>query len=269
MIDSFHLDAYGDIAINYNRDIETFPVLKRIIEKITGEESNFKSPTDMGVNRVGYGITNDEVVKEASRQEIIRRYFKTGIEYKKGHADKETLERSKLIMEDLKLQENDRSVVLPARERSAKMKEVSAKNEVCPAVAIELEDGTILTGKSSDVMDATAAVILNAVKYFANIADDIHLISPVILEPIRNLKSTKLGNKSSALDCEEILIALSICAATNPMAQVAMEKLSELRGCQAHSTTILSIHDEEIFRKLGIDITCDPQYSTENLFYNN
>ncbi|MBM7616223.1 DUF1846 domain-containing protein [Alkaliphilus hydrothermalis] len=269
MIDSFHLDAYGDVAINYNRDIETFPVLKRIIEKITGQESNFKSPTDMGVNRVGYGIFNDDSVKEAARQEIIRRYFKTGIEYKKGHADKETLERSKLIMEELKLQESDRSVVIPARERSAKLKEISAKNEVCPAVAIELEDGTILTGKSSDIMDSTAAVILNSVKYFANIADDIHLISPVILEPIRNLKSKNLGSKSSALDCEEILIALSICAATNPMAQVAMEKLSELKGCQAHSTTILSIHDEEIFRKLGIDITCDPQYSTENLYYNN
>jgi len=268
MIDPFHLDAYNEVAVNYNRDVETFPVLKRIIEKITGRESVYKSPTDMGVNRVGFGIIDDEAVKEASKQEIIRRYFKTGCEYKKGYVEKETFERSKLIMEELNLRPEDRRVVGPARERSAKLKEISNKNEVCSAVAIELNNGTILTGKSSELMDATAAVILNAVKYLANISDEIYLISPVILEPIRSLKSKTLGNRNGVLDCEEILIALSICAATNPTAQVAMEKLSMLKGCQAHSTTILSSNDEQIFNKLGIDITSDPEYATESLYYN-
>lgn len=268
MIDSFHLDAYNKMSVNYNRDIEMFPVLKRIIEKITGKESIYKSPTDMGVNRVGFGIIDDEVVKEASKQEIIRRYFKTSCEYKKGYVDNETFQRIKLIMEELNLKQQDRRVVIPAREHSAKLRQLCNNNEVCPAVALELNDGTILTGKSSNVMNATAAVILNAVKHFANISDEIHLISPVILEPIINLKSRTLGSKNTALDCEEILIALSICAVTNPTAQVALEKLIMLKGCQAHSTTILSRGDEQTFRKLGIDITCDPEYPSESLYYN-
>ncbi len=269
MIDSFHFDAYNSVAINYNRDIETFPILKRIIEKITGKEAVYKSPTDMGVNRVGYGITDDEVIKEASNQEIIRRYFKTSCEYKKGYVDKETLERAKLIMEELNLKGEDRKVVIPARNQSSKLRELSDKNEICPTVAIELEDGTIITGKSSEVINATAAVVLNAVKYLGNISDEIHLISPVILEPILNLKSKTLGNNNVILDSEEILIALSICAVTNPTAQVAMEKLVMLKGCQAHATTILSRNDEQIFRKLGIDVTSDPEYPTESLYYNN
>ncbi|MFW5648801.1 MAG: DUF1846 domain-containing protein [Candidatus Alkaliphilus sp. MAG34] len=269
MIDPFHFDAYNEIAVNYSRDIESFPVFKRIIEKITGEESVYKSPTDMGVNRVGFGIVDDNIIKEASKQEIIRRYFKTGCEYKKGYVEKGIFKRSRLIMEELELRPEDRSVVLPARERSARLREETNKNEVCPAVAMELNDKKILTGKGSDVMDATAAVLLNAVKYLANISDEIHLISPVILEPIRNLKSKILGGRSVALDCEEILIALSICAVTNPTAQVAMDKLSMLRGCQAHSTTILSRNDEQTFNKLGIDITSDSEYPTESLYYNN
>ncbi|GAA0727775.1 DUF1846 domain-containing protein [Clostridium malenominatum] len=269
MIDSFHIEAYNEMAVNYNRDIEMFPVLKRIIEKITGQESVYKSPTDMGVNRVGFGIIDDEVIKEASKQEIIRRYFKTGCEYKKGYIDKEVFQRIKLIMEGLNLKVEDRKVVMPARERSAKLKQVSNKNEACPALALELQDGTIITGKGSNVMDATAAVILNAVKYLANINDEIHLISPVILEPIINLKTKTLGSKCTALDCEEILIALSICAATNPMAQAVMEKLSMLKGCQAHSTTILSRNDEQTLGKLGIDLTCDAEYPSSSLYYNN
>lgn len=269
MIDSFHFDAYNKVSINYNRDIETFPVLKRIIEKITGEESVYKSPTDMGVNRVGFGIIDDEVVKEASNQEIIRRYFKTGCEYKKGYVDKETFQRVKLIMEELNLKDSDRKVVMPAREYSSKLKQRAEENEICPVVTIELYDGTILTGRSSEVMDATAAVVLNAVKYLANISDSIHLISPVILEPIINLKMKTLDTKNTALSCEEVLIALSICAATNPTAQAAMEKLTMIRGCQAHSTTILRKSDEQTFIKLGIDITCEAEYPTENLYYNN
>ncbi|MEF9950999.1 MAG: DUF1846 domain-containing protein [Clostridium sp.] len=268
MIDSFHFDAYNKVSVNYNRDIESFPVLRRIIEKITGEESVYKSPTDMGVNRVGYGIVDDEVVREASKQEIIRRYFKTGCEYKKGYVDKDTFDRVKLIMEELSLKETDRKVVMPAREYSAKLKETSGKNEVCPTVAIELEDGTILTGKSSSEMAATAAVILNAIKHLAKISDDMHLISPVIIEPIINLKSKTLNSRTTPLDCEEILMALSICAVTNPTAQAALDKLSQLKGSQAHSTTILSRSDEQTFRKIGIDITSDAVYPNQSLYYS-
>ena len=267
MIDYFHLDAYGETAVNYNRDLETFPVLKRIIEKITGKESVYKSPTDMGVKRVGFGIVDDEVVKEASRQEIIRRYFKTGCEYKKGYVDKETFEHAKLIMEQVNLKPEDRKVVIPARERAAKLKEEN--NNICTAVAIELNDGSILTGKGSELLDASAAALLNSVKHLANIADDIHLISPVILEPILDLKSKTLSNQKVSLNCEEVLIALSISAATNPIAQVAMEKLAMLKNCQAHSTTILPTSDEQTLRKLGIDVTCDAEYASESLFYNN
>lgn len=266
MIDSFHFDSYDKVAVNYNRDLEMFPVIKRIIEKITGKDSIYKSPTDMGVNRVGFGIIDDEVVKEASRQEIIRRYFKTSCDYKKGYVDKETFDRVKIIMESLNLKQEDRKVVIPSRERANKLREMSDKNEICPVVAIELEDGTILTGRSSELMDATASVVLNAIKHFANIDDEIHLISPVIIEPIINLK-TNLGSKNKALSCEEILMALSICAVTNPTAQVAVNKLKKLKGSQAHSTTIISVNNEQTFRKLGIDITCDPEYPTESLYY--
>ena len=267
MIDYFHLEAYGETAVNYNRDLETFPVLKRIIEKITGKESVYKSPTDMGVNRVGFGIVDDEVVKEASKQEIIRRYFKTGCEYKKGYVDKDTFEHSKLIMDQVNLKEEDRKVVLPARERAAKLKEENSS--ICTAVAIELNDGTILTGKGSELLDASAAALLNSIKYLANISDDMNLISPVILEHILDLKTKTLANQKVSLNCEEVLIALSISAATNPTAQVAMEKLSMLKNCQAHSTTILPTSDEQTLRKLGIDVTCDAEYASESLFYNN
>ena len=267
MIDHFHLEAYGETAVNYNRDLESFPVLKRIIEKITGKESVYKSPTDMGVNRVGFGIVDDAVVREASEQEIIRRYFKTGCEYKKGYVDKEIFEHAKLIMEQVNLKEEDRKVVIPARERARKLKEEDA--EICTAVAMELEDGTILTGKGSETLDASAAVLLNAVKHLANIADDMHLISPVILEPIINLKSKTSRNKNVSLNSEEVLLALSICAATNPTAQRAMEMLGKLKGCQVHSTTILPSSDEQTFRKLGLDVTCDAEYATDSLFYNN
>lgn len=269
MIDSFHYDAYGEVAVNYNRDIEMFPVIKRIIEKITGKESIYKSPTDMGVNRVGFGITDDEVVKEASIQEIIRRYFKTSVEYKKGYVDSEVFNTINIIMESLNLKPEDRNCVLPAREYSARLRDESNnKNNVYPVVALELKDGTIITGRASELLDASAAVLLNAVKHLANILDEIHLISPVILEPIKNLKSKTLGNVRTSLNSEEVLIALSICAATNPTAQVALNKIGQLKGCQLHSTTILSTGDEQVFRKLGVDVTCDPEFSSELLFYN-
>ncbi|QSX06193.1 DUF1846 domain-containing protein [Sedimentibacter sp. zth1] len=268
MIDSFHLDAYNEITINYNRDIESFPVLKRIIEKITGEESVYKSPTDMGVNRVGFGIIDDEIIKEASLQEIIRRYFKTACEYKKGYIDFEVLQRIQLIMNEMKLKEEDRVVVMPAREYARQIEEKSDNTEICPVAAIELENGTIITGKGSSLMCSTAAVILNAIKYYAKIDDSIHLISPVILEPILKLKRDTLKIRNSALNCQEVLTALSICAVTNQIAELTLKMLEKLNGCIAHSTTIIENNDEQTLRRLGIDITCDPIYSTDNLYYN-
>ena len=269
MIDSFHLEKYVEMAVNYNRDLELFPVLKKIIEKITGKESIYQSPTDMGVNRVGYGIIDDEVVAEASRQEIIRRYFKTACEYKKGQVDKGAYERIKMIMEELNLKPEDRTVVIPARDYSNKLKETADKNDACPVVAIELTDGRIITGKGSDLMNSTAAATLNAIKTLANIDDELHLISPAILEPIVNLKTKTLGSRNPELSCEEILTALSICAVTNPTAQVVLDKLPLLKGSQAHSTTILSKNDEQTFRELGIDVTSDPEYPSQNLYYAN
>ncbi|WP_074437984.1 DUF1846 domain-containing protein [Clostridioides difficile] len=268
MIDSFHLETYGEMSVNYNRDLELFPVLKKIIEKITGKESIFQSPTDMGVNRVGFGIIDDEVIRKASIEEIIRRYFKTACEYKKGQVDKGAYDRMKMIMEELNLKPEDRNVVLPARNYSNKLKESADKNDTCPVVALELEDGTILTGKGSDLMNGTAAVVLNTIKHLANISDDMHLISPVILEPIINLKTKTLASRNVSLSCQEVLTALSICAVTNPTAQFAMEKLTLLKGCQAHSTTILNRDDEQTFRKIGIDVTCDPEYPSQNLYYS-
>lgn len=268
MIDSFHFDSYNEIAVNYNRDIEMFPVIRKIIEKITGE-TLYHSPTDMGVNRVGFGIVDDQVVQEASKQEIISRYFKTSCEYKKGYVDEETFNRAKLIMEQLDLKPEDRKVVIPARECAGELKERAEKLEIISAISLELDDGTIISGKSSSLMGASAAAVLNAIKHLANIADEIHLISPAILNPIVNLKSNTFGSRNTVLDCEEVLIALSISAVTNPTAQVAMEKLSQLRGCQGHSTTILTRSDEQTYRKLGIDITSDSEYPSANLYYNN
>ncbi len=267
MIDPFHLEAYGETAVNYNRDVEAFPLLKRIIEKITGEPSMYNSPTDMGVNRVGYGIIDDEVVREASKQEIIRRYFKTGCEYKKGYVDFETLNRSRLIMDELGLREEDRKVVAVAREKLEAIK-ARKDNSALSAIAFELPDGTMITGRSTKFMDAASAAILNAVKHYAKINDEILLISPVILEPMMNLKEKTLQSKNVALNCEEILLALSICAATNPMAEVAMQSLTKLKGTQAHCTNILAKADEQTLRKLGIDLTCDQVFPTENLYYN-
>lgn len=266
MIDPFHLEAYGETAVNYNRDVEAFPLLKRIIEKITGKESIYKSPTDMGVNRVGFGIVDDEVVKEASKQEIIRRYFKTGCEYKKGYVDYETFKRTRIIMDALELKEEDRKVVGVAKKKLEEIK--SKQTEPASAIAFELPDGTMITGKGSPLMDAASAAILNAVKYFAGINDEILLISPVVLEPILNLKDKTLQSKNIALNCEEILMALSICAATNPMAQVAVNKLTMLKGTQAHCTNIVGKTNEQTLRKLGIDLTCDQVFPTENLYYN-
>lgn len=271
MIDPFHYEEYGEVAVNYNRDIEAFPLLRRIIEKITGKKSIYQSPTDMGVNRVGYGIIDDEAVREASKQEIIRRYFKTGCDYKKGNADLETFKRAELIMHNLDLKESDRKVVKVAREKLESILATNKvnKKEIDSVIALEMPDGEIITGRKSALMDAASAAILNAIKYLSNFDDELLLISPTILEPIIELKEKAFKNKKIPLNCEEVLIALSISAATNSMAKVALSKLEQLEGVQAHSTHILGRNDEQSLRKLGIDVTCDQVFPTENLYYNS
>lgn len=267
MIDPFHLDTYGCVAINYNRDIEAFPLLKRIIEKITGQRSVYQSPTDMGVNRLCFGIIDDAVVRKASEQEIIRRYFKTACDYKKGYTGHDTLERSEMIMRDLGLSEFNRAVVGAARKHLASQKEKCNEKENFASVALQLDDQTILTGKRSNILNATAAVLLNAIKYMADIPDGIHLLSPVIIEHILNLKQTLTQRNEARLTCAEALIALSISAATNDMAKEAMSKLSELRGTQLHATCIISNTDEQTLQQLGVDTTSDPVFPTDNLYY--
>ncbi|MEG0284560.1 MAG: DUF1846 domain-containing protein [Vagococcus sp.] len=269
LIDSYHYEAYGEVAVNYNRDIETFPVIKRIIERITNQESVFKSPTDMGVNRVGFGIIDDEVVREASKEEIIRRCFDTECFHKRGMVDDDVVSRIQVIMEEMELKKEDRHPVIPARNYATKLKEEQTEIGLAPVsvMAFELPDGKIITGRSTDLMDSSAAAILNSIKYLANIADEILLLSPVILETIRKMKDVDLHSKITALNANEVLIALSISAVTNPTAQIAYEKLSSLEGTQAHSTVMLNKDDEQILKRLGMDITSDPIFPSENLFY--
>lgn len=267
MIDSFHLEEYGEKAVNYNRDLEVFPVVKRIIEKITGEESEYKSPTDMGVNRAGFGIINDDIVQEAARQEIIRRYIIAECDYKKGKIDNTVLERAKLLMDEMELTVEDRRVVVPAREYAEKKRDTHDRYTNVVVMAMEMEDGTIITGRSSRRMVAAAAAILNSVKYLSGMTDSIHLISPSILKSIQELKTDVLLAEKSSLNCEEILTSLTISAATNPSAAAALGKLGALRGCRAHCTAILSDKDENTLKALGIDVTSDPEYVTNNLYY--
>lgn len=267
MMDYFHFETYNTAAVSYNRDMDMFPVVKRTIEKITGEESIYQSPTDMGVNRVKFGITDDELVQEASKQEIIRRYFKTATELKKGLIGEEVLDRMKMIMEEVGLKQEDRVCVSPAREYAQKLKLKCNDNETISVIAFELNNGSIITGRGSTTMDCCSAAILNAIKYLAGIGDEIYLLSPLILDTISNLKKNDLNTKITSLNTNEILIALSISAVTNPTAQLAYEKLSLLKGAQAHATVMLNKGNEEILRKLGIDLTCDAVYPSENLYY--
>jgi uncharacterized protein (UPF0371 family) len=267
MIDSFHLAAYDKTAVNYNRDMEVFPVLKRILEKITGAESIYKSPTDMGVNRAGFGIIDDECLKGASRQEIIRRYFRASCEYIMGFVEKDTVQKVELLMEEMDLKSTDRSVVEPARQAAleAQQKEKGNDGIFCGA-AIELKDGTVVTGKNSPLMHASSSVVLNAIKTLAEVPDKIHLLSPNIMESIGILKKNILSTKTVSLDLEEALIALSISATANPTAQLAMEKLKELKGCEVHVTHMPTSGDEAGLRKLGVNLTSEPKFSSKSLF---
>lgn len=263
MIDSFHLDEYGEKTVNYNRDLEVFPIVKRIIEKITGGECEYKSPTDMGVNMVGFGIIDDEVCQEASRQEIIRRNLIAQCDYKKGKIDGASAERVELLMEEIGSKVYDRKVVVAAREYLDTIR--PCENDV--AVAIEIREGEIVKGRSSHLMSAEAAAILNGIKVLAGIDDEEHLIMPEVLENIQGLKRDVLLQEKVALNVEEILNALVVSANSNEMAAKAVQKLSLLRGCKAHCTAILNDKDEQLLGNLGIDITCDPEYSTNNLYF--
>ncbi len=267
MIDSFHLEAYGETAINYNRDLEVFPVIKRIIEKITGQESEYMSPTDMGVNRAGFSITDDEICREAAKQEIIRRYLIALCDYKKGKIDEGSVERSKLLMDELNLHTEDRKVVAFARDYSDHKRGLDAKYENVVVMALELPDGKTITGRSSRRMVAAAAAILNGIKLLSGMSDEVHLISPHVLTGIQDLKKEVLCQERFSLSAEEILNALTVSAINNPSAEMAAKKLPLLRGCRAHCTAILSDRDEQILNAMGIDVTCDPEYVTTNLYF--
>ncbi len=258
MIDPFHLEAYGETAVNYNRDVEVFPVLNAMLEKIMGQ-SPYRSPTDMGVNMAGNCIVDDEVCCQAARQEIIRRYYSTLCDQRQGKLTGEEVMKVELLMSKAGVTPEDRPVIAPVREL--------AEKTGLPAAAIQLPDGKIVTGKTSTLLGASSAALLNALKALGGIHKEIHLISPIVIEPIQKLKITHLGNKNPLLHTDEILIALSICAATNPTAELAMQQLPKLRGCEAHSSVILSHVDENTFRRLGVNLTCEPQYQTNKLYH--
>ena len=251
MIDPFHLEAYGVTTVNYNRDVEAFPVLVAMFEKILGQ-CPYKSPTDMGVNMVGNCIVDDAKAREASQNEIIRRYYAALCDQKQGKASDDMIMKLELLMRKAGVEPSARKVVAVALEKAAETDK--------PAAAMELPDGRIVTGKTSSLLGASASLLLNALKALGGIPDELHLISPVVIDPIQHLKVDHLGNRNPRLHTDEVLIALSICAATNTTAELAMEQLSKLRGCEVHSSVILSAVDEKTFKRLGVNLTCEPRY---------
>lgn len=267
MIDPFHLETYNEKAVNYNRDVEVFPILKRILKKIMGGDSFYKSPTEMGVNRVGFAIPDDEVTKEAAKQEIIRRYFRYRCEYAMGLTNKETVQRVELLAEDFNLNPEYRRVVEPARKAAVNAQESNKGNEgIFCGAAIALKDGTIVTGNNSTQLHAASSLILHAIKHLAGIPEKIKLLPPNIIESVRNLKTEVLNEKNLSLDLVETLIALSASAITNSAAQLALETLKDLQGCEVHMTHIPTPGDEAGLRRLGVNLTSDPNFSTKDLF---
>ena len=250
MIDPYHLEAYGALAVNYNRDVEIFPVVNAMLEKILGK-SPYQSPTDMGVNMAGFCIVDDEVCKKASGAEIIRRYYAAMCDARKGRVSKDVVAKIELLMRKLGLSLEDRKPVLPALKK--------AEQTGAPAVAIQLGNGKIVTGKTGNLLGASAACLLNALKALGKIADEIELISPTVIEPLQHLKVNHMGSVNPRLHTDEVLLALAICAVTNPTAKLAVEQLGKLRGCEIHSTVILSEVDERTFKSLGMHVTCEPQ----------
>ena len=258
MIDPYHLEAYGETTVNYNRDIEIFPVLNRLFQKIYGE-SFYRSPTDMGVNMAGNCIIDDEVCCEASKQEIIRRYLTAQCDRKNEKVGDEVVAKISILMQQNEIAVTDRACVTAARERATKINS--------PSAAIELNDGTIITGKPSELLGAISAMLLNALKTLAGLDDKALLLPPYLIEPIQHLKTEHLGGRNPQLHTDEALIALSISAATDPRAEKAMEQLSQLCGTECHSTVILSSVDINVLKKLGINCTCDPVYQYQRLYH--
>ena len=257
MIDPFHLQTYGETTVNYNRDIEIFPVLKRMLERILGK-SPYASPTDMGVNMVGFAITDNEAAIEASKQEIIRRYYQTVLDFKAEKVGEAAVKKIELLMNDLGITPADRKVAVVARQK--------AEETGGPALALELPSGEIVTGKNSELFGPTAAALINAIKKSADIAKEVKLIEPEVVKPIQGLKIDHLGSRNPRLHSNEILIALAITATENPDAARAMEELGNLKGSEAHSTIILTDEDKNVLRKLGINVTFDPYYQYDRLY---
>ncbi|MGC9323514.1 MAG: DUF1846 domain-containing protein [Desulfomonilia bacterium] len=268
LIDPFHLEAYGATAVNYNRDVEVFPVLRRILEKITGGKSVYRSPTDMGVNQVGFAVVDNDIVQEAAKQEVIRRYFRYQCEYVMGFTEKDTVQRVELLVRDFNLSPEDRRVVPHARLSAAKAQNEEGKGNdgIYCGAAIELRDGTIVTGSNSPLMHAASSLILRAIKHLAEIPPKLELLPVSITESVRNFKTEILNEKSVSLDLEETLVALSISATSNPAAQLALEKVKDLRGCEVHMTHIPTPGDEAGLRRLGVNVTSDPNFASNNLF---
>ena len=258
MIDPFHLEAYGKTTVNYNRDVQAFPVLQAIFETIYGE-SPYKSPTDMGVNMAGNCIEDDEVCREASRQEIIRRYYASMNRLAKGDCPQKEVTKIEFLMKQAGVTPADRPVVNAAN--------LKAKVTGGPSAALELPDGRIVTGRTSDLLGGTAAVLLNAVKALGEIPDEIKLISPTVIEPVQTLKTNYLGSKNPRLHTDEILIALSMCAATDPNARKALEQLPKLRGCQIHTSVMLSEVDIRTLGRLGLQLTSEPRYENKKIYH--
>jgi len=267
LIDHFHLEAYGEAAVNYNRDLEAFPLLRRIIERITGEPSFYKSPTDMGVNRAGFGITNDAACRAAAAQEIIRRYYSYACEYALGLVDKETVQRAELIMKSLGLSVTDRPVVSQAHAAAAAApaQGKGADGIYCGA-ALQLADGRMVTGKNSPQLHAASSLILNAVKVLAGIPEAKHLLPPTITNSLTHFKKHVLKGNMMSLDLEETLIALSISATMDPVTARAVEKLTELNGCNVHLTHLPTSGDAAGLRKLGLTVTSDPEFASKYLY---
>jgi len=267
MVDPYHLQAYNRVSINYNRDVDAFPLLRAIWEKMTNEECPYKSPTDMGVNRVGFGITEDAVVCEAARQEVIRRYFRHLCEYAAGQTEHATVDRVELLMHKLKQMPEDRIVVKPARQAGQDaMKQGKGRNGIFCGAAVQLKDGRIVVGKNSEQMHAAASMVLNAIKVLAGIPDQIHLIAPQVVQSIVHMKHDILKGKYTSLNLDEALIGLVISCATNPAAQIAMERLNDLRDCEMHMTHMVTPGDEAGLRRVGLRATCDPFFATSDLF---
>ena len=258
MIDPYHLETYGETTVNYNRDIECFPIVKSILTKITGDESIYSSPTDMGVNMAGFAIVDDEACRDASRQEIIRRYYKAACDYKTGNGGADAVERIRLLMNQNKIFAEERAVIAPALAKAEKVNGT--------AVAIQLENGETVTGRSSKLMSACSSAVLNAIKSLSSISDDMLLLSPIVLAPIIKLKKEVFLDDKVKLTLGDVLAALSICAATNPVAEKAMDMLVRLRGCEAHASCILPESDMRYVRKLGLNLTCEPEFGTRDLY---